>query len=90
MGTIIRVAQELRVDPDNSLAWVEIAQSARFLNHVLVGVSDPLEGSNFALSNVLYPMERASNWHRSYLDAALQHLLLWADYVAPWSPIRQA
>ena len=70
MGTIIRVAQEFRVDPENSLAWVKIAQSARFSNHVLTGVSDPAEGSNFAQVNSLYPPEHAPDWHRSYLDAA--------------------
>jgi len=33
--------------------------------------------------DALYPYERASIWHRSYLNAALEHLLVWADLVAP-------
>lgn len=33
--------------------------------------------------DAMYPHERASNWHRSYLNAALEHLMMWADLVAP-------
>lgn len=71
------------VDRQTSLEWTEIAHSARLENRILGGVSDPAEGSNFAQVNAIYPSELASDWHRSYLDAALQHLLLWAHLVAP-------
>jgi hypothetical protein len=31
----------------------------------------------------MYPVRPASAWCRGYLEAALEHLLLWADFVAP-------
>lgn len=71
------------VDRSTSLAWTEIAQYARLANHILSAVPDPDGDSNLAQIDAMYPHERASDWHRSYLKAALQHLVLWADLVAP-------
>lgn len=45
---------------------------------------DPQGGSNFAQVNALYPFEKVSDRSRHYVDAALEHLLMWADYVAPF------
>jgi hypothetical protein len=50
---------------------------------VLAGIGDPAPGSKFQQVNALYPYEKSSDWCRTYLTAALEHLLLWADYVAP-------
>lgn len=71
------------VDRQISLAWTEIAHTARLGNRILGGVPELAPGSNFEQINAIYPSERSSDWHRSYLEAALQHLLLWADLVAP-------
>ena len=71
------------VDPDVSRTWTAIAHSSRYMNRLLSLVSHPAERSNFSQVNRLYASEHASDWHRSYLDAALQHMLLWADIVAP-------
>ncbi|WP_157741370.1 hypothetical protein [Jiangella sp. DSM 45060] len=46
-------------------------------------LGDPSPISNFVKINEIYVHEKASDWCRSYLRAALEHLLLWAEYVAP-------
>ncbi len=46
-------------------------------------IGDPAASSNFAQANKLYPFIKVSDRTRSYLVAALEHLLLWADYAAP-------
>jgi hypothetical protein len=66
-----------------SREWTEIAQGARLSNHVLQAMPDPTLTSNFAQINAVCPFEKASDWHRSYLGAALEHLIVWADIVAP-------
>ncbi len=71
------------VDAAHSLAWTEVAQGTRLDNHILANVGDPTSGSNFALVNDLYPFEKVSDRARSYVGAALEHLMLWADYAAP-------
>lgn len=63
--------------------WVRVAHSARLSGHLLQGFSDPSSLSNFSSVNAFYPWEKASDWHRSYLAAAIEHLILWADLVAP-------
>lgn len=64
-------------------AWVEIAQGCRMTNHMLQATPDPADGSNFTQINEIYPQEKSSDWHRSYLGAALEHLVVWADIFAP-------
>jgi hypothetical protein len=51
--------------------------------NILQHIGDPPPESNFALVNSLYANEKASDWHRSYLAAALEHLIVWADFAAP-------
>ena len=70
-------------DDDVPASWVEIAHGARIASHMLSHVYDPKPGSKFAKLNDTYPYEKASDWHRSYLMAALEHLTLWANVVAP-------
>jgi hypothetical protein len=72
-----------RIDRETLLPWVEVAQSSRMMRDTLSGIGDPLAGSNFELANAMYPFEPTSVWCRGYLDAALEHLELWADHVAP-------
>lgn len=60
-----------------------IAHRARLADRTLSAVEDPLPGSEFAQINDIYPAEKASDWHRAYITAALEHLMIWAELVAP-------
>lgn len=75
--------ERIPVDEATSQAWAAVAHGARMAEHILRNVGDPAPGSNFAQINALYPHEKASDWHRSYLAAALEHLMVWADIAAP-------
>lgn len=46
-------------------------------------VGEPAAGSNFFRTAELYPFESIAQQSRRYLDAAFEHLLFWADHVAP-------
>ena len=59
------------------------AHSARLYRYMLDGVVDPRKLSDLAGDDAGYPYEKASAWVRSYLVSALDHLLLWANVVAP-------
>lgn len=72
------------VDPDVSLAWTEIAQGSRHCQHMLENVPSPAEDSDFDRARRFYPFEPVHDRARAYLDAALEHLVLWADVVAPF------
>ncbi len=52
--------------------------------HTFVNVPTPVDGSNFARARQLYPFEPVHDRARAYIGAALEHLLLWADHVAPF------
>ena len=69
--------------PGAALEWTEVAHGARFSHHLLTQVGEPRAGSYFAKIQSLYPFESPAAFTRGYLDAALEHLLLWADYAAP-------
>jgi len=71
------------VDAGTRHAWVEVAHGARLAARVLRRIGDPLLGSPFDQVNARYRWEKASDWHRAYAGAALEHLLVWADLVAP-------
>lgn len=75
--------KRIPVDEATSLAWTEVAHKARLAHHMLTGTPGPSPSSNFAQINAFYPYEKASDWHRSYLTAAVEHLLIWANMVAP-------
>lgn len=44
---------------------------------------DPASTSNFQQVNELYPYEKVSDRARHYLNAALEHMVFWADLAAP-------
>ncbi|MBU4188900.1 MAG: hypothetical protein KJ817_11945 [Actinobacteria bacterium] len=73
----------IRVPPRAKLEWAAVAHGARLSNHLLTHVGEPAPKSNFAKVNDLYPFESLAAFTKGYLDAALEHLLLWADYAAP-------
>ena len=77
------VEAQVPVDQEARQAWTEVAASARMSKHMLRSTGDPRPGSNFAQINDLYRFEKASDWHRSFLDAAVEHLVMWADFAAP-------
>ncbi len=52
---------------------------------VLSETADPKPGSSLAQVDALYRWEKVSAWTRSYLQAATEHLGLWADRVAPYA-----
>jgi hypothetical protein len=67
----------------HALPWVEVAHSSRLMLDVLLRVEGPRAGSNFEQVDALYPFEPASNWCRGFLLAALEHMEMWANHVAP-------
>lgn len=69
--------------PEEVLPWVEVAHSARVASWTLRAVGKPRTGSQFEILDAHYPPELASAWCRSYLEAAIEHLLVWADLCAP-------
>ncbi|WP_150461074.1 hypothetical protein [Nesterenkonia ebinurensis] len=44
---------------------------------------DPTPGSDLAQVNALYQWEKVSDRAQHYVAASLEHLLMWADFVAP-------
>jgi len=64
---------------------VAVAHSARLLEDILSQIGEPRQGSNFEKVNALYPYERPSDWCREFLSAGIEHMLLWANHVAPLS-----
>lgn len=71
-------------DP-NASRLKEIAIGLRVEGEILHSFGDPSEDSPFAEANDLYPWEKASDWCREYLSAALESALLWADFHMPLS-----
>ncbi|QMW65278.1 hypothetical protein H4N58_13825 [Mumia sp. ZJ1417] len=76
--------ERVPVDPESSRAWVEVAQGTRISWHIFRNVPLPCEGSNFAAMRDLYPYEPVDERARSYVGAALEHLVMWADHAAPF------
>lgn len=76
--------ERVLVDPEASRAWIEVAQGARLSWHTFVNVPAPVDGSNFARARELYPFEGIDERARAYVGAALEHLMMWADYAAPF------
>lgn len=76
--------QRVLVDPEASRAWVEVAQGARLSWYTFVNVPVPADGSNFDRTRELYPFEAVDERARAYVGAALEHLMMWAEYAAPF------
>lgn len=71
------------IDRDTSRPWVEVAQGSR-INQDLLRETPPAEtGSPLDIVDDYFPMEPIERWCRSYLSAALEHLVMWADFAAP-------
>jgi len=74
----------IAVPPSVSQAFTEIAQGARYAQHMVKSCGAPTSGSNFAKVNDLYPFEKVSDRARHYVTAGLEHLVMWADFAAPF------
>lgn len=72
-------------DDPNAVRLKEIAIGLRVEGEILHSFGDPAVDSPFAEANDLYPWEKASDWCREYLSAALESALLWADFHMPLS-----
>ena len=73
----------VRVPEAEVRRWVEAAHRSRLASHVLHQVHDPLAGSSLDADDKAYPWEKCSAWVRSNLVAAVDHLVFWANVVAP-------
>lgn len=82
---VSRSVAEIRipVPDDQSLRFTELAQGSRLIHQLHSQVGEPVPGSNFFRAAELYPFESIAQQSRRYLDAAFEHLLFWADHVAP-------
>ena len=76
------VPSRIAIDRERSRSWVEVAQSARLMRDLLTETPPALDGSPFSIIDKELP-ESCEKWCRSYLSSALEHLGMWADYVAP-------
>lgn len=72
------------IDRETAQPWVEAAHSARVSDSFLRKLGKPSDDSQFAIIDAHYPGYMASQWVRGYLGAGLEHLLMWADYAAPY------
>ena len=84
--TVVSTVYDRRipVPPGISQGFTEVAQGAWFSHHVLGDCGDPRPGSNFVDVNALYPFEKVSDRARHYVAAGLEHLVMWADFAAPF------
>lgn len=82
----------MRIDPttgrteltrDETEPWVQVALSARVMQGTLRHIPAPAPGSLLDVARAFFPDEAAADWCRSFLAAALEHLVMWADYATP-------
>ncbi|RKE64912.1 hypothetical protein [Microbacterium sp. AG238] len=68
---------------DETEPWVQVALSARVMQRTLRQIPIPAPGSLLDGARAFFPDETAADWCRSFLAAALEHLVMWADYATP-------
>lgn len=74
----------IQVPPEVSRIFTEVAQGTRLISYSFYASGpDPAPGSNFDQVNRLYPFEKVSDRARHYVSAAVEHMNMWADFVAP-------
>lgn len=76
------VPTRISVDREQARSWVEVAQSARIMRDLLTETPPAVDGSPFSIIDEELP-QSCERWCRSYLSSALEHLGMWADFVAP-------
>jgi hypothetical protein len=75
--------EDARVADSEVTRWATAAHTARLASYMLASVLDPRPGSSLADDDAAYPWEKCSAWTRSALLAATDHLVVWANIVAP-------
>jgi hypothetical protein len=63
--------------------WVTAAHTSRLASYMLAEIKDPLHAAPLAVDDEAYPWEKCSAWTRASLIAATDHLVVWANIVAP-------
>jgi hypothetical protein len=63
--------------------WVDAAHRSRLASYMIEQVCDPLPATPLASDDEAYRWEKCSAWTRSALVAATDHLVVWANIVAP-------
>lgn len=76
-------SNRVRVPEGDSQRFTEIAIGVRAAALAFEYAPRPQLGSAFAQTEELYPFESLADRAREYVRAALEHLLWWADWVAP-------
>lgn len=79
----VTIEPRVRVPEEDSRAFTEIAIGVRTTWHVFNHCPHPVPGSAFAQTHELYPFEPLAERAQAYVRAALEHLVWWADWVAP-------
>jgi hypothetical protein len=71
------------VPQDDVVRWASAAHTSRLASYMLSQVPDPLAGTPLAADDRAYRWEKCSAWTWSSLVAATDHLVVWANIVAP-------
>ncbi|MCG7415430.1 MULTISPECIES: hypothetical protein [Microbacterium] len=66
--------------------WKEIAYGARVFEYAVARLDPPDPASQIAQASRFVPGYPVDDWCRSFLAAAYDNLLLWADYATPLRP----
>lgn len=70
--------------------WKEVAYGARVFEYAVARLDPPDRTSQIALASRFVPGYPVDEWCRSFLSAAYDNLLLWADYAMPLPPAPDA
>ncbi|WP_262001985.1 hypothetical protein [Microbacterium sp. Mcb102] len=63
--------------------WVQVALSARVMQQTLRSVPEVRSGAYLDVLRRFLPQEPVDVWCRGFLEASLEHLVMWADYATP-------
>lgn len=69
---------------EHQLRWATATYEVRACDLALVGAVDPRPKSFMRWADTGYQWEKLSVWSRSYLTSGIEHMMLWADLVAPY------
>jgi len=73
----------LPITEDGGQRMFSAAADARTARHMLSAIGDPKLGAPFWWDDCLYPWEKETAWLRQYLNAAIEHVEMYADIVVP-------
>lgn len=70
--------------------WKEVAYGARAFEYAVARLDPPERTSQIVQASRFVPWYPIDEWCRSFLSAAYDNLLLWADYTVPLQPVPDA